>query len=33
VFAEIDAQHRGCTLRRFDDQDAALEWLWDLRGR
>jgi hypothetical protein len=33
VFAEIDAQHRGCTLRRFDDHDAALEWLWDLRGR
>jgi hypothetical protein len=33
VFAELDAQRRGCALRRFDDHDAALEWLWDLRGR
>lgn len=33
VFAELDAQRRGCALRRFDNQDAALEWLWDLRGR
>jgi hypothetical protein len=32
VFAELDAAHRGCTLRRFDDQEAALEWLWQLRG-
>jgi hypothetical protein len=28
VFAEIDAQRRGCTLRRFDDPAAALDWLW-----
>ena len=32
VFAELDAQRRGCTLRRFDDQEAALAWLWHLRG-
>jgi DNA-binding Lrp family transcriptional regulator len=28
AFAEIDAQRRGCTLKRFDDPEAALEWLW-----
>lgn len=33
VFAELDAQRRGCTLRRFEDQEAALAWLWQLRGR
>jgi hypothetical protein len=33
VFAELDAQRRGCALRRFEDHEAALEWLWDLRGR
>jgi hypothetical protein len=27
VFAEIDARRRGCTLRRFDDHDAAVTWL------
>lgn len=30
VFAEIDAAHRGCTLRRFDDPDSALKWLWGI---
>jgi hypothetical protein len=28
VFAEWDAARRGCTLKRFEDPDAALEWLW-----
>ena len=27
VFAEVDARARGCTLRRFDNQVAALAWL------
>ena len=27
VFAEIDARRRGSTLRRFDDQEAAVNWL------
>jgi len=27
-FAEIDAQARGCTLKRFNDPESALEWLW-----
>jgi hypothetical protein len=27
-FAEIDAQMRGCTLRRFEDTESALNWLW-----
>ena len=30
VFAEIDAAHRGCTLRRFDDPDSAMSWLWGI---
>lgn len=30
VFAELDAQRRGCALRRFEDPDAALNWLWQL---
>ena len=29
-FAEIDARNRGCILRRFEDPDAALKWLWQL---
>ena len=29
-FAEIDAANRGCVLRRFDDPQAALNWLWQL---
>ena len=29
VFAAIDAAARGCTLRRFDDPESALEWLWE----
>ena len=29
TFAEIDAAARGCILRRFDDADAALKWLWE----
>jgi hypothetical protein len=28
-FAEFDAALRGCILRRFDDSDAALKWLWE----
>jgi hypothetical protein len=28
-FAELDAASRGCTLRRFDDPESALNWLWD----
>jgi len=28
LFAEVDARARGCTLRRFDDTDSALNWLW-----
>jgi hypothetical protein len=31
-FAELDAHNRGCVLRRFDDADAALSWLWGLSG-
>lgn len=27
VFAEIDARNRGCALRRFEHQDAAMDWL------
>jgi DNA-binding LacI/PurR family transcriptional regulator len=27
-FAEHDASSRGCILRRFEDPDAALKWLW-----
>jgi hypothetical protein len=27
VFAEIDAANRGCVLKRFEDQDAAMDWL------
>ena len=29
TFAEIDAASRGCVLKRFDDPDAALKWLWE----
>jgi len=29
TFAEIDAAHRGCVLKRFDDPEAALKWLWE----
>jgi len=28
-FAELDAALRGCILRRFDDPDSALKWLWE----
>lgn len=28
LFAALDAADRGCVLRRFDDPDAALNWLW-----
>lgn len=28
TFAEVDARSRGCILRRFDDPEAALQWLW-----
>lgn len=28
AFAELDARNRGCVLRRFDDHESALEWLW-----
>jgi hypothetical protein len=28
-FAEFDAALRGCCLRRFDDSDSALKWLWE----
>ena len=28
VFAEIDAQRRGCTLKRFDNPESAMDWLW-----
>jgi hypothetical protein len=28
-FAEVDARSRGCILKRFDDPDAALKWLWE----
>ena len=27
LFAEIDARRRGCTLRRFDDHESAVNWL------
>jgi len=27
VFAEIDARRRGCTLRRFEDHESAVNWL------
>jgi len=27
VFAELAARSRGCTVRRFDNQSAALSWL------
>jgi len=27
-FAAIDAANRGCVLKRFDEPDAALQWLW-----
>ena len=30
VFAEIDAARRGCILKRFEDPDAALKWLWQV---
>jgi hypothetical protein len=29
-FAELDAKSRGSTLRRFDDREAALNWLWEI---
>jgi hypothetical protein len=29
AFAELDAAKRGCTLRRFDEREAALNWLWE----
>jgi hypothetical protein len=29
-FAELDAGLRGCVLRRFDDAESALKWLWGL---
>ena len=29
VFAELDASMRGCVLRRFEDPEAALSWLWE----
>jgi len=29
VFAEIAARAKGCILRRFDDQAAALAWLYN----
>lgn len=32
LFAELDARSRGCILRRFDDPDAALCWLWEFSG-
>jgi len=32
LFAELDARSRGCILRRFDDPDAALHWLWEFSG-
>lgn len=28
LFAEVDARARGCVLRRFDDPESALKWLW-----
>lgn len=28
LFAEVDARAPGCTLRRFDDTDSPLNWLW-----
>jgi hypothetical protein len=28
-FAELDAASRGCTLKRFDDTESALAWLWN----
>lgn len=28
LFAQVDARARGCLLRRFDDPDSALKWLW-----
>ena len=27
VFAELDARRRGCTLRRFEDHESAVNWL------
>jgi hypothetical protein len=28
TFVELDARSRGCILRRFEDPDSALKWLW-----
>jgi hypothetical protein len=30
TFAEIDAAHRGCLLKRFDDPESAMKWLAEL---
>lgn len=30
LFAELDARSRGCTLRRFEDPESALQWLWGI---
>jgi DNA-binding LacI/PurR family transcriptional regulator len=32
TFAEHDARSRGCILRRFEDPDSALKWLWGSRS-